>query len=98
MLSERNKLNADVQAIVDARTEAWGLKVSNVEIRTVELTENMVRAIAKQAEAERDRPACLVFPASGTSRNVLPSSDSLGSISEFGQAVRIRRLTLWVRR
>jgi regulator of protease activity HflC (stomatin/prohibitin superfamily) len=60
MLSERQKLNTDVQAIVDAQTEAWGIKVSNVEIRTVELTENMVRAIAKQAEAERDRRAKVI--------------------------------------
>lgn len=60
MLSERNKLNADVQSILDARTEAWGIKVSHVEIRTVELTENMIRAIAKQAEAERDRRAKVI--------------------------------------
>ena len=57
MLSERKKLSTDVQSILDAQTETWGIKVSNVEIRTVELTENMVRAIAKQAEAERDRRA-----------------------------------------
>src|SRR5271154_1981716 len=57
MLSERKKLSADVQSILDAATETWGTKVSNVEIRTVELTDNMVRAIAKQAEAERDRRA-----------------------------------------
>jgi regulator of protease activity HflC (stomatin/prohibitin superfamily) len=60
MLSERTKLNADVQEILDSQTEAWGIKVSNVEIRTVELTENMVRAIAKQAEAERDRRAKII--------------------------------------
>ncbi|MHB8178865.1 MAG: slipin family protein [Vulcanimicrobiaceae bacterium] len=60
LLSERNRLNADVQSIVDSRTEAWGLKVSHVEIRTVELTENMVQAIAKQAEAERDRRAKVI--------------------------------------
>jgi len=60
MLSERKKLNADVQVILDAQTETWGIKVSNVEIRTVELTENMVRAIAKQAEAERDRRAKVI--------------------------------------
>ncbi|MEJ1975516.1 MAG: SPFH domain-containing protein [Acetobacteraceae bacterium] len=60
MLSERKKLSTDVQAILDAQTEAWGIKVSNVEIRTVELTENMVRAIAKQAEAERDRRAKII--------------------------------------
>ncbi|HVC59705.1 MAG TPA: slipin family protein [Acetobacteraceae bacterium] len=60
MLSERKKLSADVQSILDAQTEAWGIKVANVEIRTVELTENMVRAIAKQAEAERDRRAKII--------------------------------------
>ena len=57
MLSERKKLSTDVQSILDTQTETWGIKISNVEIRTVELTENMVRAIAKQAEAERDRRA-----------------------------------------
>ncbi len=55
MLSERDKINADIQAILDAQTEAWGIKVSVVEIRNIELTEDMIRAIAKQAEAERDR-------------------------------------------
>lgn len=60
MLSERKKLSTDVQGILDAQTETWGIKVSNVEIRTVELTENMVRAIAKQAEAERDRRAKII--------------------------------------
>jgi len=60
MLSDRKKLSVDVQSILDAQTEAWGIKVSNVEIRTVELTENMVRAIAKQAEAERDRRAKII--------------------------------------
>ena len=60
MLSERTKLNDDVQSILDAQTETWGIKVSNVEIRTVELTENMIKAIAKQAEAERDRRAKII--------------------------------------
>jgi regulator of protease activity HflC (stomatin/prohibitin superfamily) len=60
MLAERKKLSVDVQSILDAQTETWGIKVSNVEIRTVELTENMVRAIAKQAEAERDRRAKII--------------------------------------
>jgi regulator of protease activity HflC (stomatin/prohibitin superfamily) len=60
MLSERKRLNVDVQGILDAQTETWGIKVSNVEIRTVELTDNMVRAIAKQAEAERDRRAKII--------------------------------------
>jgi regulator of protease activity HflC (stomatin/prohibitin superfamily) len=60
MLAERIKLNTDVQSILDSQTEAWGIKVTNVEIRTVELTDNMVRAIAKQAEAERDRRAKVI--------------------------------------
>ena len=55
MLSERDKINADIQTILDAQTEAWGIKVTNIEIRDIRLTENMIQAIAKQAEAERDR-------------------------------------------
>jgi regulator of protease activity HflC (stomatin/prohibitin superfamily) len=60
MLSERKKMSEDIQGILDAQTETWGIKVINVEIRTVELTDNMVRAIAKQAEAERDRRAKII--------------------------------------
>ena len=60
MLAERNKVNTDFQDILDARTKAWGIEVSAVEIRDVQLTENMVKAIAKQAEAERDRRAKVI--------------------------------------
>jgi regulator of protease activity HflC (stomatin/prohibitin superfamily) len=60
LLSERNKLNTDIQAILDTRTKEWGVDVTNVEIRDVQLTENMVKAIAKQAEAERDRRAKII--------------------------------------
>ena len=60
MLSERNKLSTDVQEILDAQTTIWGVKVSNVEIRAVELTETMIRSIGKQAEAERDRRAKII--------------------------------------
>jgi len=60
MLAERKKLNTDVQDILDSRTEAWGIQVSAVEIRDVQLSENMVKAIAKQAEAERDRRAKII--------------------------------------
>jgi regulator of protease activity HflC (stomatin/prohibitin superfamily) len=60
MLSERAKLNVDIQDILDARTKAWGIEVSAVEIRDVQLTDNMVKAIAKQAEAERDRRAKVI--------------------------------------
>src|SRR3546814_9724001 len=55
MLAERDKLNADIQEILDAQTDAWGIKVANVEIKHVDLNEVMVRAIARQAEAERER-------------------------------------------
>ena len=60
MLSEREKLNSDIQLSLDAQTDAWGIKVSNVEIKHVDLNENMVRAIARQAEAERERRAKII--------------------------------------
>ena len=60
MLAERDKLNADIQEILDQQTDAWGIKVTNVEIKDVDLAENMVRAIAKQAEAERLRRAKVI--------------------------------------
>jgi regulator of protease activity HflC (stomatin/prohibitin superfamily) len=60
MLSERDKLNADLQEILDAQTDAWGIKVANVEIKHVDIDESMVRAIARQAEAERNRRARII--------------------------------------
>ncbi len=60
MLSKRATLNTDVQDILDARTKDWGIEVSAVEIRDIQLTDNMVKAIAKQAEAERDRRAKVI--------------------------------------
>lgn len=60
MLSERDKLNADIQEIIDAQTDSWGIKVQNVEIKHVDLNESMVRAIARQAEAERERRAKVI--------------------------------------
>lgn len=60
MLSERERLNSDVQKILDAQTDNWGIKVSNVEIKHVDLDESMIRAIAKQAEAERERRAKVI--------------------------------------
>jgi regulator of protease activity HflC (stomatin/prohibitin superfamily) len=60
MLAERDKLNADIQAILDRQTDAWGIKVSNVEIKHVDLDESMIRAIARQAEAERNRRAKVI--------------------------------------
>jgi len=60
MLAERDKLNRDIQEILDAQTDAWGIKVANVEIKHVDIDESMVRAIAKQAEAERIRRAKVI--------------------------------------
>jgi regulator of protease activity HflC (stomatin/prohibitin superfamily) len=60
MLSERDKLNNDVQEIIDAQTEEWGIKVANVEIKQVDLNESMIRAIGRQAEAERERRAKVI--------------------------------------
>jgi regulator of protease activity HflC (stomatin/prohibitin superfamily) len=95
MLSERKKLSTDVQSILDTQTETWGIKVSNVEIRTVELTENMVRAIAKQAEAERDRRAKIIhaeaeFQASQTLTN---AAKVLSSIPAAMQLRYLQTLT-----
>jgi regulator of protease activity HflC (stomatin/prohibitin superfamily) len=60
MLGERDKLNQDIQEILDTQTEAWGIKVTNVEIKQVDISESMIRAIAKQAEAERVRRAKII--------------------------------------
>ena len=60
MLAEREKLNKDLRTILDAQTDAWGIKVANVELKHVDLNETMVRAIAKQAEAERLRRAKVI--------------------------------------
>jgi len=82
MLSDRKKLSTDVQSILDAQTETWGIKVSNVEIRTVELGENMVRAIAKQAEAERDRRAKVIHAEAEfqASQTLVNAARILGSV------------------
>jgi len=60
MLAERDKLNSDIQEILDAQTDAWGIKVANVEIKHVDISESMVRVIARQAEAERERRAKVI--------------------------------------
>ena len=60
MLSQRDKMNADIQNILDEQTASWGIKVTNVEIKHVDLNESMIRAIAKQAEAERERRAKII--------------------------------------
>ena len=95
MLSERKKLSADVQGILDAQTETWGIKVSNVEIRTVELTDNMVRAIAKQAEAERDRRAKVIHAEAEfqASQTLVNAAKILGSIPAAMQLRYLQTLT-----
>ena len=95
MLSERKKLSADVQSILDAQTEMWGIKVSNVEIRTVELTENMVRAIAKQAEAERDRRAKIIHAEAEfqASQTLVNAATILSSIPAAMQLRYLQTLT-----
>ena len=95
MLAERKKLSEDVQAILDAQTESWGVKVSNVEIRTVELTENMVRAIAKQAEAERDRRAKIIHAEAEfqASQTLVNAAQILSSIPAAMQLRYLQTLT-----
>jgi len=91
MLSNRDELNADIQKILDAHTDGWGIKVSNVEIKHVDLNESMIRAIARQAEAERSRRAKVIH-ASGE----LEASDKLvaaaGKLAEEPNAVMLRYL------
>lgn len=77
MLANREMLNTDIQEILDARTDGWGIKVSNVEIKHVDLNESMIRAIAKQAEAERTRRAKVIH-ASGE----MEASDKLVTAAE----------------
>src|ERR1700733_4824332 len=95
MLSERKKLSADVQSILDPQTETWGIKVSNVEIRTVELTDNMVKAIAKQAEAERDRRAKIIHAEAEfqASQTLVNAAKVLSSIPAAMQLRYLQTLT-----
>jgi regulator of protease activity HflC (stomatin/prohibitin superfamily) len=92
MLAERAKLNADIQHILDEQTEAWGIKVSNVELKQIDLNETMIRAIAKQAEAERVRRA-KVIDAEGE----LQAAEKLASAGNIlagrPEAMQLRYLT-----
>jgi regulator of protease activity HflC (stomatin/prohibitin superfamily) len=91
LLAERERLNLDVQRILDAATDAWGIKVTNVEIKHVDLNESMVRAIARQAEAERERRAKVIH-ADGelqASRTLLEAAQML---SQSPQAMQLRYL------
>ncbi len=91
MLSEREKMNADLKEIIDKQSDAWGIKVTNVEIKHVDLNENMIRAIAKQAEAERERRAKVIH-----AEGELQASEKLlaaaNVISQNPQTLQLRYL------
>ena len=91
MLAERDRLNKDIQGILDKHTDAWGIKVANVEIKHVDINESMIRAIAKQAEAERERRAKVIH-AEGelqASEKLLQAAEVL---SKNSQAMQLRYL------
>jgi regulator of protease activity HflC (stomatin/prohibitin superfamily) len=91
MLSERERLNTDIQSSLDQQTDAWGIKVSNVEIKHVDLDESMVRAIAKQAEAERTRRAKVIH-AEGEMQASQKLLEAAQTLSQQPQALQLRYL------
>jgi len=92
MLGERERLNLDVQQILDAQTDSWGIKVTNVEIKHIDLNESMIRAIARQAEAERERRAKIIH-AEGekqAAQTLREAAEMLADIQAYDEAkVRI---------
>jgi regulator of protease activity HflC (stomatin/prohibitin superfamily) len=92
MLAERGKLNADIQQILDEQTDAWGIKVSNVELKHVDLNENMIRAIAKQAEAERIRRAKII-DAEGEQQAAEKLAQAGQILADRPEAMQLRYLT-----
>jgi regulator of protease activity HflC (stomatin/prohibitin superfamily) len=91
MLAEREKLNKDIQDIVDTQTDAWGIKVANVEIKHVDLDESMIRIIARQAEAERERRAKVIH-AEGEFQAAEKLLQAAEIISQQPQALQLRYL------
>ena len=91
MLAERERLNTDIQAVLDKQTDAWGIKVSNVEIKHVDLDESMIRAIAKQAEAERTRRAKVIH-AEGEMQAAGKLKEAAEILSQQPQALQLRYL------
>ncbi|BAU50374.1 membrane protein [Sulfurifustis variabilis] len=91
MLAERDKLNSDIQQILDASTDAWGIKVSSVEIKHVDIDQTMVRAIAQQAEAERTRRAKIIH-AEGEFQAAEKLVQAADLISKSPQALQLRYL------
>jgi len=96
MLSEREKLNVDIQSTLDQQTDAWGIKVSNVEIKHIDLNENMARAMARQAEAERERRSKVIL-AEGelqASHKLLEAAQKLAEQPEAMQLRYLQTLTV----
>jgi regulator of protease activity HflC (stomatin/prohibitin superfamily) len=92
MLSERERLNADIQQSLDEQTDAWGIKVSNVELKHVDLDDRMIRAIAKQAEAERLRRAKII-DAEGEFQAAEKFFQAAEILAKQNQAMQLRYLT-----
>jgi regulator of protease activity HflC (stomatin/prohibitin superfamily) len=91
MLMERDKLNKDIQAILDKQTDPWGIKVANVEIKHVDLDETMIRAMARQAEAERSRRAKVIH-AEGEMQASAKLLEAANMLSKEPQALQLRYL------
>lgn len=91
MLAERDKLNADIRAILDKQTDAWGVKVNNVEIKHVDIDESMIRAIARQAEAERTRRAKVIH-AEGEKQASVKLREAAEELARQPQALQLRYL------
>src|SRR5213595_3635375 len=91
MLAERDQLNNDIQEVLDKQTEAWGIKVNNVEIKRIDLDESMVRAIARQAEAERSRRAKIIN-AQGEQQAAEKLVEAARNLAAVPQAMQLRYL------
>ena len=91
MLAERDKLNADIQDVLDKQTDAWGIKVSNVEIKRIDLDDSMIRAIARQAEAERSRRAKIIN-ADGEQQAAQKLLEAAQILAPVPQAMQLRYL------
>jgi regulator of protease activity HflC (stomatin/prohibitin superfamily) len=91
MLAERERLNLDVQRILDAQTDGWGIKVTNVEIKHIDLNETMIRAIARQAEAERERRAKVIH-AEGEKQAAATLLEAAQMLARQPEALQLRYL------
>jgi len=92
MLAERDKLNVDIQEILDSQTDAWGIKVANVEIKHVDINETMIRAIARQAEAERERRAKIIN-AEGEQQAAQKLLEAAAILGQRPEAMQLRYLS-----